>query len=233
MSLTIRTPPDQEYLNVLLYGPPKSGKTTGACSAPPDVMLLNADLPNAPRFARGRYGDHIAELDLTGDSDPVIGSMIDIVKEVRDGTNFQTVVVDPIGELHRRLLEEASGRAIRPTLNQYGDVSTHVERFCRALCEAPVNVVIVAHDFLSKDETTGQVEHLPWTGTTNPSLGAKLMGMADVVGYTGVVEHENEEPTYWAQLINAQGRRGGDRTGTLGRARQLDLSEWTAVFAAA
>jgi hypothetical protein len=224
MTLTFRKAAGRpHHANVLLYGPPKTGKTAGACSAPGAVALVNLDLPNATQFAHSRDGEgRIHEIEFEG-----MQTLIDLHEAVHQKPAFDTVVVDPIGELHRRLLEEASGRAVRPTLNQYGDVGTHLERFCRMLCEAPVNAIFVAHETPVKDEASGTMERLPWTGTTNPALGQKIMGMVDIVGYTAVLEVEGQaEPDYVAQLISAQGRRGGDRFNALGDWRKLDLTEW-------
>jgi hypothetical protein len=113
------------------------------------------------------------------------------------------------------------------------DTSTHIERFCRALCELPVTAVFVCHEYPVKDEGSGQLERLPWTGTTNPALGSKLMGMVDIVGYTGVVEHENGEREYIAQLVTQQGRRGGDRFGgVLGDWAPVNIERWMSIIGA-
>src|SRR5579875_435622 len=219
MPLSFAPPPSATpTLNVLLYGPPKTGKTTGAASAPGPILYLNLDLPNAARFAHLLHGGEIREAQFEG-----LQTLNDVVHELHSGnTDYRTVVVDPVGDLHRALLEEASDRAVRPTLNAYGDTSTYVERFCRSLCQAPVNVVLVCHDYEVRDEATGEVMRLPWTGTSNPRLGRALMGMVDIVGYTGVVEDEEGELTYVAQLVPAKGRIGGVRgvpAHVLGKAR--------------
>jgi hypothetical protein len=214
-------------LNVFLYGPPKQGKSVGAASAPGPVLYLNCESPNALRFAH-RLHDDLREVRVTG-----LADLNATVLRLRDGkAGDRSVVVDPVGDLHRLLLEEASSRAIRPALQAYGDVSVHVERFCRALCELPVNAVFVAHEQPLKDEESGGFERLPWTGTTNPALGAKIMAMVDVIGYCGVRREEGKDPAYVAQLVDGAGRRGGDRTGTLGASRELDLAEWVRTAAA-
>jgi hypothetical protein len=64
--------------------------------------------------------------------------------------------------------------------------------------------------------------------TNNPALGRRLMGMVDVVGYTAVMEQEGGDYAYVAQLVNAKGRRGGDRFDALGPFREMDLTEWFA-----
>jgi phage nucleotide-binding protein len=221
--LTFTVPDEATYANVLLYGPPKSGKTAAAASAPGTILYLNLDLPNATRFARGRAGDRMHEVQFEG-----LQTLVDIYAAVHQEPTFDTVVIDPIGDLYRRLLEEASDKSVRPTLNQYGDVGTHLERFCRSLCEAPINVVLIAHEFPVQDEASGEVEKLLWTGTKSSSaqMSNKLMGMVDIVGYTGILETEDAGKQYVAQLANAGGRRGGDRFDVLGDWRPLDLTEW-------
>lgn len=226
MSLTFVPPPNQQGLvqpNILLYGPPKTAKTTAACNTGLPTLLLNADLPNASYFARSQDSEgKIMEAEITG-----LQTMIDTVLAVKaDERFFDVVVTDPVGELHRRLLEEQSKRAIRPAINTYGDVSVHIERFCRGLCESPVTAIFVCHDWGVKDESTGSIDRLPWTGTTNTALGMKLMGMVDIVGFTGVVTKDDGTVEYGAQLIHQGGRRGGSRFAQLGAYQPLDIGHW-------
>jgi molybdopterin converting factor small subunit len=148
-------------------------------------------------------------------------------------TVCDTVVVDTVGELYRRLLEEFSNRSIRPSLPTYGEVSVQVERFCRALCMVPhVNTVICAHDMMMQNGE--EVVFIPYTGTKAGSadMGNKLASMVDIVGYTGVIEQEGGGKQAVAQLIPLKGRNGGDRFDCLGDWRPLDISEWITTIAA-
>jgi hypothetical protein len=226
------TPPTGEKRSVLLYGPPKTGKTTGATSAPGPVLLLNADLPNASWFAH-QQNDGLIEIAYEGFRETLVA----VGKGIADQDltfggltpPVATIVVDPINEMYRRLLEELSNRAVSPSLPTYQAVNVHLERWCRALCEAPApNVVFVCHDLPVKDESTEEVERLPATGTNNPALGRRLMSMVDVIGFTAVLEQEGEGYKYVAQLVNAKGRRGGDRFDSLGPFREMNLQEWFA-----
>ena len=222
MTLQFVPRPEKRAPNILIYGPPKSGKTAFACSGPSGTLLLNAELPNASQYARERDTEgRILEVTFEG-----MTTMIDTILALKAEEGIaEIVVVDSIGECHRRLLEEASDRAIRPSRNQYGDVSVHLERFCRALCELPVTTVFICHDHPVKDEAVGQMVRLPWTGTTNPSLGQKLMGMVDIIGYSGVVATEDGK-VFAAQLVSQQGRSGGDRYDDLGDWIEMDLADW-------
>lgn len=215
------------YLNVFLYGPPGAGKTTGALSAPGPVLFLNAEGSNAAMFARRLRPDtEILEVTVTD------GSVLnEALLYLRGDHNIGTVVVDSLGATFQAVLEGYTGGG-KPTLPQYGDTTTAIERFARALRDAPVNVVLIAHEQAIKDDESGQFERLPYTGTGNPALGVKLMAQADIVGFTGRVEpdEENPEPRYIAQLVPAGGRRGKDRTGLLGDFPELDLSSWVDTY---
>lgn len=220
------TPEPDHHVNVLLYGPPKTGKTTGAASAPGPVLVLNADRPNATRFAHAKYGNAIKEVRVTG-----LDTLIQATLAVEAG-DFATVVVDTVGEVYRTVLEDMTDRVLRPQIQWYGDTGTHLERFCRAMVEAPVHAVFVCHELVVED-TDEEADHRPFTGTKNPVLAEKLMAMVDVFGYTGTVlgddgdsEGKEDEMSYMVQLVNGRGRRGGDRFNALGRVRELDLSEW-------
>ncbi len=230
MTLTFREAPTLADLhpNILLYGPPKTGKTLGACSAPGPVALLNADLPNASWLAHQRYGEKVMEINLQGVV-TLTDTVLSLRHQIESGVPIvASVVVDPVADLHRTLLEEESKRAIRPSRDTYGNVAVYIERFCRELCRLPVTTVIVCHETVQRDEATGSFERLPFTGTNNPTLGAKLMAMVDIIGYTGVTEDEGGTRIDAAQLIYQDGRRGGDRFTVLGAWQPLNIEAWIA-----
>ena len=214
-------------LNVFLYGAPGSSKTTGALSAPGPILYLNAEGSNAAMYARRLHSNtEIREVVVTSG---------DVLNEallyLRGGNGIKTVVLDSLGAIFQAVLEGYTGGG-KPTLPQYGDPTTAIERFARALRDLPVNIVLIAHEQAVKDEVSGQFERLPFTGTNNPSLGVKLMAQADVVGYTGRIEPDDEHPEarYVAQLIDGGGRRGKDRTDSLGQFPELDITEWVQTY---
>jgi len=228
MSLDFVDPTDHPpALNIVLYGPPGSSKTTGALSAPGPILYLNAEGANAAMFARRLHSDtEIREVVIEkGDT------LNEALLYARAGNGIKTVVLDSLGAIFQAVLEGYTGGG-KPTLPQYGDTTTAIERFARALRDLPVNVVLIAHEQAVKDEVSGQFERLPFTGTNNPALGVKLMAQADVVGYTGRIEgdEENPEPRYVAQLFDAGGRRGKDRTDSLGQFPELNISAWVELY---
>lgn len=231
MSLEFVKPTDRPTtIDALLYGAEGVGKTTGALTAPGPILLLNSEGANAARFARELYGDeHVREVAVTGRK-----VLEDAILYLRDGGDgVRSLVLDSLDATHRVLLDERA-QGGKPTLPQYGDVGTDLERFCRTARDLPVNVVLVAHELSAKDDESGQIERTPFTGTSNPALGVKLMAMVDVVGYCARVEPpdgQGGDARYMAQLITANGRRGKDRTGRLGKTRELNVGEWLATSA--
>lgn len=217
-------------LNCILYGAPGVGKTTGALSAPGPLLYVNAEGPNAAMFGRRFHvGSEIREVSVESGE-----TLNEVLLYLRDDHNIETVVVDSIGAIFQAVLDGYTGGG-KPTLPQYGDTTTEIERFCRALRDMPINVVLIAHEQAVKDEASGEFERLPYTGTNNPALGVKLMAQADVVGYAGRIEPDEEkgEPRYVAQLFPAGGRRGKDRTGLLGQFPELNLSAWIDTYSRA
>jgi AAA domain len=223
MPLDFRSPPTVPTLNVILYGAPGTGKSVGALSAPGPILYLNAEGPNAAMFARRQHpGGHILEAPVTGTD-----TLLEAINFASDGC--KTVVLDSLGATFQALMDSVTGGA-KPTLPQYGDVTTAIERFCRHMRDLPVNFIAVAHEQTVKDEESGVIERLPFTGTSNPQLGVKLMAQADIVGYCGRVKPDNGDAQYLAQLFPGGGRRGKDRTGTLGENRAVDLTEWLTTY---
>lgn len=211
-------------LNVFLYGAPGTSKTTGALSAPGPILYINAEGSNAAMFARRLYPTtEIRELAVE-DGNTLNEALLYLRAP---GCDVQTVVLDSLGAIFQTVLEGYAGGG-KVTLPQYGDTTTAIERFCRALRDLPINVVLIAHEQAVKDEASGEFERLPYSGTNNPALGVKLMAQVDVVGYTGRIEpdEDHESARYVAQLIPAGGRRGKDRTNLLGDFPELDLTDW-------
>ena len=238
MTLEFRENPKEEtrkYANVLLFGPAKTGKSTGAASAPGLIGYLNTEQPDSTEYAHALDTDgRIKELVVPKDPKPLLSEVMRSCYP-ETGEGFDTWVLDSVGELHRRLLVARSRGAVRPTLDAYGDVAREVADFCRFMVEAPCNFVIVAQEHAVKDEVTGTFKTLPWTGTTNPAVAQMLLGMVNIVGYTGAVQVTDEEDKrkvlYVSQIVPTEGRPVGVRGRfnaliTPEGYRETNLTEW-------
>jgi len=208
-------------LSVLLYGPPGTGKTTAACSMPGPVLVLNAESSTALDFARSRGAD-IREFPVTGKQ-----SLIDVSLYLRDGGDGeQTVVVDPVEDVWRILIEEMAPTG-RPTLQQFGDAGTLIERFARFLVkDAPVNAVFCCHE--NPMDTGDGILLMPMTGgRKNPQI---LAALCDVVAYTGVVHQKDKPLRFVAKTTPDERRYAKNRNGLLPAVTDLDLAEWCRLY---
>jgi hypothetical protein len=231
--LTFMQPPEKKYANVLIVGPNGTGKSALAGSAPGHVFYVNGDTANAIDFVQKRHNQDGRIQYPRFEGVQTFSDLTRVACDPNPVNRPDTIVLDPIGEIHRQMMEMGSGMAIRPEIQVYGDVSVYIERFCRKMCkDGLTNFVVVAHDWPMKDDATGEVTLYPWTGTKNgtPTLGGALLQMFDIVAYTGVATQqmgENiAEGDFVCQLRHGRGRRGKDRFDTLAPFEKPDLADW-------
>jgi hypothetical protein len=126
------------------------------------------------------------------------------------------------------MVEEISGDRDRASLQQYGDVGTWIQRFCRFLVrECPQNVVLVCHE--QYQETPEGQMLMPQTGgKQNPMV---LCALVDVIGYAAVITAKDKPTRYVAQVVPGAGRYAGHRGGILGDYADMDLARWCQLYA--
>lgn len=242
--LTFVTPPPRvESLKVLLYAGPGVGKSVGAGTAPGPILWLNAEGPDALRYARHVHGnDKIREVAVT--SKATLDAAYRYARDPENGV--RSIVVDTLGEVYAVLLGERAAASPgarknggKPTPGDYGDANNDLVRFVKALRDLPLNVILVAHEMtleVTDDNGDEGTEKFPFCGTNKPAVAQRLMGMVQVVGYVGrqAPETDDDEPSWVAQVVPAKGRKGKDRTvAGLGNYAPLDISAWLAAEAKA
>lgn len=224
MSLSFVKPGPVESVNLLFYGPEGSGKTTGALSAPGPVLYLNAEGPNAGRYGHTKWPGKIREVTVT--SARVFDDAIAYLDN--EGKDVKTVVLDSISEIHVSLMEEqAKGGKFQ--IQYYGDVNTEIRRFARHIRDLPINLVLVAHETFMRDEETGVIERVPFTGTSKPGLGKQLTSICDVVAYCKRTPPESGDgdAKYMASLVHSNQKRAKHRFEVLGNVAEVDVTAWT------
>jgi hypothetical protein len=219
-------PPPPKTINVVLFGPPKSGKTTAALTAPGPILVLNLEGPNALAYARkNAQGKEVHVLTVHPDEDPR-PALKECVRLLLEDT-YGTFVIDTIGKYRDQLARAIGGD--QPSLPQWGQISKSLIDAIRTLRDLPVNTVLIAHENIRDSDDGDRI--------IEPLIGGKatgdIMGEADVIAYCRPVQSEEHGVQYVGQLVEARGRRAGDRSGALGTVRPLDLSEWIATYTAA
>lgn len=225
-------PAAPEHLNVLLYGPTGSGKSTAAATAPGPILWLNADGPNALAYARKTArGSNKAIFEVRVEpGQDVRQTLRDVIKHVRDSRppEVQTVVVDTIQKVREALIAQLVVQSAKNTLQQYGDVAKALGGFVRTMRDLPVNLIILAHE---------DVQDADGDRIVRPLIGGALTetipGEMDIVAYCSTHRGDDKTVEYLGQLVEGRGRRAKDRSGGLGAVRPLDMTEWISTYRAA
>lgn len=218
-------------MNALLFGDGGSGKTTGACSAPAPILYLNAEGEGALEYARKRLGnpgpDKLREY-LVSSKDRLDAGIRYLVSPA--GADVKTVVLDSVGELYRLLVEHfAGGPGRKPEIQHFGEAGDYIERLSRMLRDRDVNVVWIAHELNMRNEATGTLERLPFTGSSsNAKLGRKIGSHVDVVAYCAPEVAADGTASYVARVGPGHPGVGcaKDRTDVLGRVAPLSFGQW-------
>lgn len=230
-SLTFVDPPAApETFNVLLYGPPKSGKSTAAATAPGPILWVSAEGPGALAYARkvaaGR-GTDILEVRITRGTD-ARQVLRDVIQHVRDGFDpqVQTVVVDTLAKVREALIRQIVVPGAKNSIQQFGEVARILREFVQSMRDLPINFVLIAHQDIA--DADGERIVRPLVGG---ALTEEIPGEVDVIAYThSFKDEESGERRYVGQLVEAKGRIAGDRSGGLEPVMDLDLSVWLGSY---
>lgn len=222
-------PPAPETFNVLLYGHPKSGKSTAAATAPGPILWLNAEGAGALGYARktaAARGTAIHEVMI--DKTNATHVLEAVWHHLHAGLDPKprTVVIDTAAKVRDALAAEIGGK--QPTIQQWGQVAEKLGGFVLFMRDQPINLIVLAHANVLEDADAGRI--------VEPLIGGKLTGTipgeVDVVAFTAAVKTE-EGTRYFGQLVEGRGRIAGDRSGVLADergVRELDMTEWLRAY---
>lgn len=202
---------------MLLYGIGGVGKSTFASTAPKPVM---ADIENGSKYfgLRGISMD-VAQIKTWKD----IQEFYLIVKD----SGYETIVVDPIGELMEKLKAHMIATGDKklvmgdgsPTMAGWGWMKDSMRNFVKAVRDTGKHLLIITHVEEKDDE--GRLVKRPRIMT---KIADELIAMVDIVGYMDVVTVEGEAK----RIIRVQpGDRyeAKDRTDMLGPIIEPDFTK--------
>jgi hypothetical protein len=227
-----------EYLNVLYYGDPGSGKTSAAAAMAHlgDVYLLDVEsgAKSKPLRKLGIPTQRIRPVAVSCYQD-VDDFYWYLKQELEDGAPIAGVVFDSMTEIHDQLIgkqvEIRHAKAVRKVtardgtllqevddneflveLPERGIVTEQLRRITRRFRDLPCHTAFTA---LSKREVDPNGEGVAYLPQLPPKFGTQLRGFVDVVGYMSKAPAVENASGYLGVFRDTGLHKGKDRLGAL------------------
>ncbi len=203
---------------MMVYGEGGVGKTTFTSTAPTPIL---ADCEGGSKYfgLRGIKMD-VAMIEKWSD----MKEFLDCAKSDK----FETVIIDPIGELMEKLkmfmIAQNDSKLVQksgdPTMAGWGWLKQTMRNYLKVLRDSGKHVILVAHLDEKMDED--RMVKRPMIAT---KLSDELVNMVDVVAYMTMVTRDGE--TKRVLIVDPENDKytAKDRTGQLGKYIEPDFSK--------
>lgn len=204
---------------MIVYGDGGVGKSTFATTAPKPLI---ADCEGGSKF----FGLRGIEADVV---------MVESWSDMKDfidyavKNKYETLVIDPIGELMsklKRFMIAGNDRKLvqpdgTPSMAGWGWMKEKMRAYMKALRDSGLHVIFVAHVDPIKDEE----KMLLWP-LIETKLRDEMVNLVDIVGYMSVVRSDGGESKRIIYVDPDTGKfKAKDRTGQLGRIIEPDFDK--------
>lgn len=205
-------PQAKPSVNMLVYGMGGVGKTTFAATAPGALLL---DCENGSKY----FGLRGIEVDVAR-----IGRWEDLqgIFDVARSGKYQTIIIDPIGELMEKLKRYMIAKGDRklvqsdgsPSMAGWGWLKDTLRATVKTIRDSGVHLIIIAHVDEKGDED--RLVKRPMIAT---KLSDELVNIVDIVGYMTTVQGSGEDEDKRIILVDPASDKyiAKDRTGQLGK----------------
>jgi len=194
---------------MLVYGEGGVGKTTFASTAPKPIL---ADCENGAKYfgLRGISVD-VAQIQKWADMKEFYNVAVK--------NDYETIVIDPIGELMEKLMDFMKSTGNRkllqtdgnPTMAGWGWLKQTMRQYLKLLRDSGKHILIVAHVAEKGDEDRILKRPLIMT-----KLSEELINMVDIVGYMTIIQDGEESKRVILVDPTSDKFVAKDRTGQLG-----------------
>lgn len=188
--------------SILIYGPPKRGKSTCAASIV-DVAgyerVLVIDVEGGATAISQWYPEvDIFEVKTPEAFDGIIAALVNgKIKEPVSGLPYQAVIIDTLDKAQERKLEwfdtqpdSFTKNGEKNTLYKWGAIKAWTSKLADALHMCDELIIFVAHVLDDKDEKTGKVTQTVALGGASKQL---FPSTPDIVGYFDIVKIKNDD----------------------------------------
>ena len=197
-------------LVMLIYGEGGVGKTTFASTAPRPLIVDCED--GAKYFGLRGINVDVAQVKAWRE----MRDVLDIAK----GDDYDTIVIDPIGELmdklKRHMLSLNDSKLVQkdgsPTMAGWGWLKKTMRDYIKVLRDSGKHIILVAHIEEKSDE-----DRMIKRPKIETKLSDDLVTMVDVVGYMTIVQNEGVSKRVIIVDPANDKYTAKDRTGQLGK----------------
>lgn len=219
MQITKTTDPQvKPKIIMVCYGNGGVGKTTFASTAPNPLLV---DCENGAKY----FGLRGIKMDVANITE--WGDMKGLVEVAQSG-DYETIVIDPVGELMEKLkrfmIAKADAKLVMrdgsPTIAGWGWLKDTMRTTLKVLRDSGCHILINAH--VSEQDDEGKILKRPMLMT---KLSDEIINMVDVVGYMEVVKLGDEEKRVIRVDSTSDKYLAKDRTGQLGKVIPPNFSE--------
>ena len=181
-------------LNMIVYGDSGVGKTTLASSSAELGKVLYIDAESGAKFIQEKYSDKIDLLTLDNPS------VLNEVLKTENVKEYETIVLDSITEIMKKMVDMVKGNKERPTLQDWGTVISGMETYFRKFRDLGKNIILVA--LTAEKDDDGVILKRP--SLSGKNLPADVIGFMDVCMYlentsTGRVGHVQPSQKFYAK----------------------------------
>lgn len=213
-------PAEKPSILMVVYGEGGVGKTTFAATAPRPII---ADCENGSKYfgLRGIAAD-VALIEKWDDMQEFM--------QIALTEDYDTVIIDPIGELMEKLIAYMRNRADsklvqrdgNPTMAGWGWLKSTMRNFLKTMRDSGKHIVIVAH--VQEKDDDGRVIKRPMVATR---LSEELVNLVDIVGYMTTINDTETGDTKRLIIVDPASDKyvAKDRTGRLGRYIEPDFTK--------
>ena len=201
-------PTEKPSILMVVYGEGGVGKTTFAATAPRPII---ADCENGSKYfgLRGIAAD-VALIEKWDDMQEFM--------QIALTEDYDTVIIDPIGELMEKLIAYMRNRADsklvqrdgNPTMAGWGWLKSTMRNFLKTMRDSGKHIVIVAH--VQEKDDDGRVIKRPMVATR---LSEELVNLVDIVGYMTTINDTETGDTKRLIIVDPASDKyvAKDRTG--------------------